>query len=156
MAEQDYEEGKLMKAVTAVKNEVKDKERVRDVVMSDHFITLREPLIEQQKKTDEKQNKIIEQLRKKQLGLTEGIQGIMTLNQELPQITYEKPQITDEERKKFIANIENNFDEEGRKIIEYSGLDPPSALLQKMLMSLKNIKNLWGNELIKWDTRLVV
>ena len=27
---------------------------MRDVVMSDHFKTLREPIIEQQKKTDEK------------------------------------------------------------------------------------------------------
>lgn len=50
MAEQDYEAGVLMKAVTALKNEVKDKERGRDVVMSDHLKTLREPLIEQQKK----------------------------------------------------------------------------------------------------------
>ena len=50
LAEKDYEAGKFMKAVTAVKNEVKDKEQVRDVVMSDHFKTLREPLIEQQKK----------------------------------------------------------------------------------------------------------
>ena len=45
------EAGKLVKAVTAVKNEVKNKEQMRDVVMSDHFKTLREPLIEQQKKT---------------------------------------------------------------------------------------------------------
>ena len=45
------EADKLVKAVTAVKNEVKNKEQMRDVVMSDHFKTLREPLIEQQKKT---------------------------------------------------------------------------------------------------------
>lgn len=57
MAEQDYEAGVLMKAVTALKNEVKDKERGRDVVMSDHLKTLREPLIEQQKKKPMK-NKI--------------------------------------------------------------------------------------------------
>ena len=44
------EAGKLVKAVTAFKNELKDKEQMRDVVMSDHFKTLREPLIEQQKK----------------------------------------------------------------------------------------------------------
>ena len=50
LAEKDYEGSKFMKAVTAVKNEVKNKEQVRDVVMSDHFKTLREPLIEQQKK----------------------------------------------------------------------------------------------------------
>ena len=40
------EAGKLVEAVTAYKNEVKNKEQVHDVVMSDHFKTLREPLIE--------------------------------------------------------------------------------------------------------------
>ena len=40
----------MKKAVTAVKNEIKDNEQGRDVVMSDYFKTLREPLIEQQKK----------------------------------------------------------------------------------------------------------
>ena len=64
LAEENFEAGELMKAVTEVKNEVKNKEQVRDVVMSDHFKTLREPLIEQQKKTDEKQDKVIEQLKK--------------------------------------------------------------------------------------------
>ena len=51
LAEENFEASKLMKAVTEVKNELKDKEQMRDVVMSDHFKTLREPLIEQQKKT---------------------------------------------------------------------------------------------------------
>ena len=37
------EADKLVKAVTAVKNEVKNKEQMRDVVMSDHFKTLRTP-----------------------------------------------------------------------------------------------------------------
>ena len=45
-----------------------------DATMSEHFKTLREPLIEQQKKTDEKQDKVIEQLQKNQLALTSGIQ----------------------------------------------------------------------------------
>ena len=81
------EAGKLVKAVTAFKNELKDKEKMHDITMSDHFKTLREPLIEQQKKTDEKQDKVIEQLQKNQLALTSGIQDIMTLNTELPQIT---------------------------------------------------------------------
>ena len=39
-----------------MKNEIKDAEQGRDVVMSDVFKTLREPLIEQQKKTDAKQD----------------------------------------------------------------------------------------------------
>ena len=51
LVEENFEADKLVKAVTAVNNELKDKEQMRDVVMSDHFKTLREPLIEQQKKT---------------------------------------------------------------------------------------------------------
>ena len=73
------EVGELVKAVTAFKNDLKDKEQMRDVVMSDHFKTLREPLIEQQKKTDAKQDKVIEQLQKNQKALTSGIQDIMAL-----------------------------------------------------------------------------
>ena len=80
------EAGELVKAVTAFKNELKDKEHMHDVTMSEHFKTLRDPLIEQQKKTDEKQDKVIEQLQKNQLALTSGIQDIMTLNRELPQL----------------------------------------------------------------------
>ena len=63
---------------------------MHDVVMSDHFKTLREPIIEQQKKTDEKQDKVIEQLQKNQKALTSVIQDIMTLNRELPQIAPEE------------------------------------------------------------------
>ena len=40
--------------------------------MSDVFKTLREPLIEQQKKTDAKQDAVIDQLRQNQLALTGG------------------------------------------------------------------------------------
>ena len=129
LAEKDYEAGKFMKAVTAVKNEVKDKEQVRDVVMSDHFKTLREPLIEQQKK-HEKQDKVIEQLKENQLALTSGIQDIMTLNRELPQVTYEG-------RKDLIANIENRFDAEDRQIIDKLGLIQPSALFQSNVGDLE-------------------
>ena len=42
--------GKIAKAVTEVKNEIKNAEQGRDIAMSDVFKTLREPLIEQQKK----------------------------------------------------------------------------------------------------------
>ena len=86
--------GKLVKAVTAYKNELKDREQMHDITMSDHFKTLREPLIEQQKKTDEKQDKVIEQLQKNQKALTSGLQEIMTLNQELPQISPGEFQLT--------------------------------------------------------------
>jgi len=39
--------------------------------MSDYFKTLREPLIEQQKKTDKKQDKVIEQLKENQKAITD-------------------------------------------------------------------------------------
>ena len=49
-SERATEAGKLVKAVTAYKNELKDKKGMQDIQMSDYFKTLREPLIEQQKK----------------------------------------------------------------------------------------------------------
>ena len=51
LAKNASEAGEVVRAVTKIKNEVKNKEQMRDVIMSDHFKTLREPLIEQQKKT---------------------------------------------------------------------------------------------------------
>ena len=61
---------KTIRAVTEVKNAIKNNEQARDIVMSDHFKTLREPLIEQQKQSDEKQDKVIQQLKENQLALT--------------------------------------------------------------------------------------
>ena len=126
------EAGKLVKAVTAYKNALKNKEQMRVVEMSDYFKTLREPLIEQQKKTDEKQDKVIEQLQKNQLALTSGIQDIMTLNTELPKITAEEmPDLpTPKEEKVFIANIEKRFDEKDNEIIDELGLIKPRELLK--------------------------
>ena len=74
-----------------MKNEIKNAEQGRDIAMSDVFKTLREPLIEQQKKTDAKQDAVIEQLRENQLALTGGFKDllesnrdVLTLQQELP------------------------------------------------------------------------
>ena len=47
-ANSEFESWKIVKAVTEVKNEIKDVEQGRDVAMSDVFKTLRDPLIEQQ------------------------------------------------------------------------------------------------------------
>ena len=73
-----------MKEVTAIKNPVKDKEKEYDVIMSDHFKTLREPLIEQQEESQkslaEKQDKMIEQLKKNQSALED-----IVMLQELPE-----------------------------------------------------------------------
>ena len=143
------EAGELVKAVTAFKNELKDKEHMHDVTMSEHFKTLREPLIEQQKKTDEKQDKVIKQLQKNQLALTSGIQDIMTLNRELPQlepedVPRELPQIMsgDEEEAwgeppEFIEpDAEKFWDENLYKLIERNKLKNAKELYKLSLDEL--------------------
>ena len=133
-AENAIEAEKLVKAVTAFKNELKDKDQMRDITMSEHFKTLREPLIEQQKKTDEKQDRVIEQLKQNQLALTSGIQDIMTLNRELPQITpdeYTSPrELSAPEEKVTIANINQKFNEKDMEIIREKDLLAPAELLK--------------------------
>lgn len=47
-ADSEYDSCKTAKAVTEVKNEIKNMEGGGDIVMSDCFKTLRDPLIEQQ------------------------------------------------------------------------------------------------------------
>ena len=49
-----FDKYKIARAVTEVKNEIKNKEGGRDIVMSDYFKTLREPLIAQQFCTTER------------------------------------------------------------------------------------------------------
>ena len=136
------EAGELVKAVTAFKNELKDKEQMYDVTMSEHFKTLREPLIEQQKKTDEKQDKVIEQLQKNQLALTSGIQDIMTLNKELPQLEsgeIEGPkELPAPDEDILMANINKKFDDEEMEIFKKNSLMVPSKLLKLNFGELKD------------------
>ena len=131
-ANSEFESWKIAKAVTEVKNEIKDAEQGRDVVMSDVFKTLRDPLIEQQKKTDAKQDAVIEQLRENQLALTGGLKDlvesnrdILTLQQELPQI--ETP--VEEESGVTQANVENRFDKDDKIILKNFKLPKPSELM---------------------------
>ena len=131
-ANSEFESWKIAKAVTEVKNEIKDAEQGRDVVMSDVFKTLRDPLIEQQKKTDAKQDAVIEQLRENQLALTGGLKDlvesnrdILTLQQELPQI--ETP--VEEESGVTQANVENRFDKDDKIILKSFKLPKPSELM---------------------------
>ena len=134
------EAGELVKAVTAFKNELKDKEHMHDVTMSDHFKTLREPLIEQQKKTDEKQDKVIEQLQKNQLALTSGLEDIMTLNRELPQL---KPEGAPRELpapEQLMANMDKKFNEEEKATLNKNDLMAPSQLLELNVDQLKEYK----------------
>ena len=135
------EAGELVKAVTAFKNELKDKEQMHDITMSEHFKTLREPLIEQQKKTDEKQDKVIEQLQKNQLAITSGIQDIMTLNTELPQVEPENFGGLRElpaPEEKVMANIDKKFNKEEMEIIKKNKLMTPSELLKLNVAELKD------------------
>ena len=166
------EAGELVKAVTAFKNELKDKEHMHDVTMSEHFKTLRDPLIEQQKKTDEKQDKVIEQLQKNQLALTSGIQDIMTLNRELPQLKPEDaprelPQIMsgDEEEAwgdppEFIEpNAEKFWDENLYKLIERNKLKTSKELYKLSLDELTTYQKIavdfqrWAANQLKGPTK---
>ena len=132
-ANSEFEGWKIAKAVTEVKNEIKDAEQGRDVVMSDVFKTLREPLIEQQKKTDAKQDAVIEQLRENQLALTGGFKDllesnrdVLTLQQELPFPGVEAPP----KEKPLIVEPNNLFEKDELKFIEDAGLIEPNDLLK--------------------------
>ena len=126
-ADSQFEGWKIAKAVTEVKNEIKNAEQGRDIAMSDVFKTLREPLIEQQKKTDAKQDAVIEQLRQNQLALTGGIQDIVTLNRELPQLPVESDEASKEKLTTLVPN--NLFSAEDLIFIRSIGLPEPNALL---------------------------
>ena len=151
------EAGELMKEVTAYKNFLKDKEHMHDITMSEHFKTLRDPLIEQQKKTDEKQDQVIEQLQKNQLALTSGLED---LNRELPQLEPEDlgepgelPQIMsgDEEEAwgeppEFIEpNAEKFWDENLYKLIVKNKLKTSKELYQLSLDELKDYQKTAAN-----------
>ena len=149
LAEENFEAGNFMKAVTAVKNEVKNKEQVRDVVMSDHFKTLREPLIEQQKKTDEKQDKVIEQLQKNQRAITSGFEDLVML-QQLPEqaqaeqtsklpIDY-KPAMM-EKTPKLQSNLDDGFTPDEMQTLMTYNLYAPSDVL----MAVKDKKLDWDD-----------
>ena len=156
------EAGELMKEVTAFKNFLKDKEHMHDITMSDQFKTLREPLIEQQKKTDAKQDKVIEQLQKNQLALTSGLED---LNRELPQLEPEDlgepgelPQIMpgDEEEAwgeppEFIEpDAEKFWDENLYKLIERNKLKTSKELYKLSLDELKEYQKKRAADFQRW------
>ena len=130
------EVGKLVKAVTAFKNELKDKEQMHDMVMSDHFKTLREPIIEQQKKTDEKQDKVIEQLQKNQKAITSGLEDLAML-QQLPETSTQtsklpvdyKPAMM-EKSPIFRSNLDSGFNpDELQTLMAYNLFAPTDVLM---------------------------
>ena len=143
-ANSEFEGWKIAKAVTEVKNEIKDAEQGRDIAMSDVFKTLREPLIEQQKKTDAKQDAVIDQLRQNQLALTGGFKDlidsnrdVLTLQQELPFPGVEAPP----KEKPLIAEPNKRFEENELKFIKDAGLIEPNELLKLDKGKLTFLKN---------------
>ena len=143
-ADSQYEGWKIAKAVTEVKNEIKNAEQGRDIAMSDVFKTLREPLIEQQKKTDAKQDAVIEQLKANQLALTGGLRDlvesnrdVLTLQQELPFPGVEAPP----KEKPLIAEPNKRFEENELKFIKDEGLIEPNELLKLDKGKLSFLKN---------------
>ena len=146
-ANSEFESWKIAKAVTEVKNEIKDAEQGRDVVMSDVFKTLRDPLIEQQKKTDAKQDAVIDQLRENQLALTGGLKDlvesnrdVLTLQQELPFPGVEEPP----KEKPDLYELNSNFNQWELKFIKDDGLIEPNKLLnqekEKLIFLEDNVK----------------
>ena len=79
------------------------------------------------KKTDAKQDAVIDQLKANQLALTEGIQDIFTLNRELPQLPAESDEASKEKLQIVIPN--NLFSAEDLSFIMSVGLPEPNALL---------------------------
>ena len=143
-ADSQYEGWKIAKAVTEVKNEIKNAEQGRDIAMSDVFKTLREPLIEQQKKTDAKQDAVIDQLKANQLALTGGLRDlvesnrdVLTLQQELPFPGVEAPP----KEKPLIAEPNKRFEENELKFIKDAGLIEPNELLKLDKGKLTFLKN---------------
>ena len=118
--------------------------------LSEYFKTLREPIIEQQKKTDEKQDKVIEQLQKNQKAFISGVQDIMTLNRELPQIPPEELEGAKElpvpKTEIIMADIDKKFGEKDRNILESYQLMLPSLLLklntEELNASGENVKEI--------------
>ena len=143
-ADSQFDSWKIAKAVTEVKNEIKNAEQGRDIAMSDVFKTLREPLIEQQKKTDAKQDAVIDQLKANQLALTGGLRDlvesnrdVLTLQQELPFPGVEAPP----KEKPLIAEPNKRFEENELKFIKDAGLIEPNELLKLDKGKLTFLKN---------------
>ena len=140
-ANSEFEGWKIAKAVTEVKNEIKDAEQGRDVVMSDVFKTLREPLIEQQKKTDAKQDAVIDQLRQNQLALTGGFKDLVESNRDVLTLQQELPFPGVEAPSPLIAEPNKRFEENELKFIKDAGLIEPNELLKLDKGKLTFLKN---------------
>ena len=119
---------------------------MRDVLMSDYFKTLKEPLIEQQKKTDEKQDKVIEQLQKNQKAITSGLEDLAML-QQLPEqaqtskLPVDYKPVMMEKSPKLQSNLDGGFTPDELQTLMAYNLYTPSDVL----MGVKDKKLDWDN-----------
>ena len=93
----------IQKGITQFRNAAKNQEIDRDLAGSDFFKTLREPLIEQQKKTDEKQDKLIGQLVKNQKAIENALG--------YPQLLPPPPEFSDLTAKPLASTSAKSWDE---------------------------------------------
>ena len=119
--------------------------------MSDYFKTLRESLIDQQKRTDEKQDKVIEQLKENQDKIVKALEydpqkAKSYSGEPLPEFNYETeeegPKITeieeeDEEelpsktaKKVSYVDLDKGINEEYKSLLKDKGYDLPSEILK--------------------------
>lgn len=121
----------IKKAISKFRNDLLDQEQGKDIVMSDYFKTLREPLIEQQKKTDEKQDDVVKQLKENQnkivhyLGATEHQTPLSITEGEYEDEEDESQQpTTQKERETRFLNIEKKLTKEDKGLIKDLGYPP--------------------------------
>ena len=115
--------------------------------MSEHFKTLREPLIEQQKKTDEKQDQVIAQLEKNKKAITSGLEDLAML-QQLPETSTQtsklpvdyKPAMM-EKSPKLQSNLDGGFSSDEMQTLMAYNLYAPSDVFK----AVKDQKLDWDN-----------
>ena len=133
----------IQKGITQFRNAAKNQEIDRDVATSDFFKTLREPLIEQQKKTDEKQDKMIKQLEKNQKAIENALDfqqlpqlpGVEKKKELLP-LMEESPLVSTGKIKEVFIDMNEPFNEYEMAVLkdyEQEGLVPLNELVGKPL-----------------------
>ena len=116
-ADSEFDKYNIAKAATEVKNEIKNKVQGSDLVMSDYFKTLREPLIKQQEETDEKRDELIEKRKDNQGRIVQAIEYN-------PQraLTYDGQTSSD-------LNLDKGINDDYKTLLKNKGYDLPSENL---------------------------
>ena len=145
-----------------MKNEIKDAQGGRHLLMGDYFKTLREPLLEQQKKTDQKKDKLIEQLKENQDRIVQAIefnpnQAITFEGEKLPEREYEDEDGDEDEEEgeeegtvapkpsaSKIFNFDKGINDEYKELLKSKDFELPSKLLESPSAVDDSIKKVKG------------